>query len=150
MKKTMIGILALMMALTMLCTACGGNKTEQAPAEPTEAPAEATELPTVTAPPEEAADDEMVSAEENSAPEQLTNSDWLASLSEEQRKVEEELVGGKVEELIAALGEPNSKDYSASCLVADGEDGVFYYDNFVVLTTKFPNGDEYVMGTAAE
>lgn len=148
MKKTLIGILALMMALVMLCTACGGSKTEEEP-EATEAPA-ATELPTVTAPPQQAAEEDIVSAEDNSAPEQMTNSDWLASLSEEQRKVEEELVGGKVEDLIAALGEPERKEYSTSCLVADGEDGVFYYDGFVVMTTKFPNGDEYVMGTSAE
>lgn len=149
MKKTLLGILALTMALTVLCSACGGN-TEKAP-EATEAPAEATELPTVTKPPEEAEETGMVGANANNnvtLMEGMDRDTWLASLSEDQRLVEEELIGATVEELYKAIGEPKSSYYSTSCMVVDGEDGMLYYDGFSVSTTRFPSGMEMVMGTS--
>ena len=151
MKKTWIGIAALMMALAVFCAACGGS---DAPA-PSEAPAaepEATELPSVTAPPQEGeTGTNMVSANANDtslATAHLDRDSWLASLSEDQRKVEEELIGATVEELYAAIGKPSGVSYSASCLVTDGEDGLLQYDGFMVSTTRFSSGQELVMGTS--
>lgn len=43
--------------------------------------------------------------------------------------------GKNVSELYALIGQPNSSDYAPSCLV-DGEDGMLYYDGFVVYTTR--------------
>lgn len=143
MKKRWIVALILMVALAVFCTACGGGN-ETSAEEP-----EATELPTVTAPPEDAedAEDTMVSADDNAAPKRRDRASYLASMSEDQRKVEEELIGATVEDLYAAIGKPKSSSYTTSCLVADGEDGMLYYDGFYVSTTRFPNGTEYVMGT---
>lgn len=149
MKKTLIVMMALMMALTVFCTACGGND-QPAPTEAPAAEAEATELPTVTKPPEGAEENGVVSANANNNVQLMEGMDretWLASLSEDQRKVEEELIGATVEELYAAIGQPTSSYYSVSCMVADGEDGMLYYDGFTVSTTRFPSGVEMVMGT---
>lgn len=43
--------------------------------------------------------------------------------------------GKNVSELYALIGQPNSSDYAPSCLV-EGEDGMLYYDGFVVYTTR--------------
>ena len=45
--------------------------------------------------------------------------------------------GAPVEDLIAAIGEPESSDYAPSCL-GEGEDGNLYYDGFTVYTTATP------------
>ena len=146
MKKTWIAVVALMMILAMLCTACGGSKDDDK-AQASE-PA-ATDLPTVTAPPASGEEDTVtgLTADDNRAPEGMTREAWLATLSEDQRKAEE-LTGRTVEELIQVLGEPKASEYTTSCLVADGEDGILTYDGFYVSTTRFPNGVEYVMGTS--
>lgn len=47
----------------------------------------------------------------------------------------ESCVGKNVSELYELIGQPNSSDYAPSCLV-DGEDGMLYYDGFVVYTTR--------------
>jgi len=47
----------------------------------------------------------------------------------------ESFIGASVEELIAAIGEPQSSDYAPSCL-GPGEDGNLYYDGFVVYTYR--------------
>ena len=42
-----------------------------------------------------------------------------------------------VSELIAIIGEPESSDYAPSCLnPGQGEDGMLYYDGFIVYTYK--------------
>lgn len=42
-----------------------------------------------------------------------------------------------VDELFALIGEPQSSDYAPSCLnPGQGEDGMLYYDGFVVYTYK--------------
>lgn len=144
-KKTFwLAAIAMMAALICLCSACSSSGTTEA--EATEVPEE-TEIPSVTAPPAEESEDDMVAADDNSAPELVDSDDWLASLSEEQRMVEEELIGVTVDELYEVLGEPRTAVYSTSCLVADAQDGLLYYDGFYVSTTLFPNGTEYVMGT---
>ena len=148
MKKTYIWVAALMLALLVLCTACSGS--DSAPEK--EAEAEPSQLPSVTAPPEGegTADDGILKANANAfgTASFYDRDSWLASLSEDQRLVEEELIGQPVDDLYKAIGKPKSANYSTSCLVLDGEDGLLEYDGFTVATTRFPNGEELVMGTA--
>ena len=47
-----------------------------------------------------------------------------------------------VEDLIAKIGEPDSRDYAPSCF-GDGEDGNLYYEGFTVYTYR-ENGEEVV------
>ncbi len=143
MKKTWIVLLTLVMALTIFCSACGGNDN----ASSTQA-VSPTQLPTATKPPEGAKDaDGMLASDDNSAPEHRDRASDLAKMSPDQRKVEEELIGATVEDLYKAIGEPKSATYNTSCLVENGQDGILQYDGFIVSTTIFPNGDERVMGT---
>ena len=51
--------------------------------------------------------------------------------------------GAPVEDLIAAIGEPESSDYAPSCL-GEGEDGNLYYDGFTVYTYRDTDGSETV------
>lgn len=48
-----------------------------------------------------------------------------------------------MEDLIAAIGEPESSDYAPSCL-GEGEDGNLYYDGFTVYTYRDTDGQETV------
>ena len=48
-----------------------------------------------------------------------------------------------VSELYALIGEPQSSDYAPSCLV-DGDDGMLYYEGFVVYTNRLKDGTETV------
>ena len=50
-------------------------------------------------------------------------------------KLAESFVEKSVDELISAIGEPISREYSSSCL-GDGEDGNLEYDGFFVYTYK--------------
>ena len=51
--------------------------------------------------------------------------------------------GASLDELIAAIGEPESSDYAPSCL-GEGEDGNLYYDGFTVYTYRDVDGGEVV------
>lgn len=145
MKKTTIIVLALVLALTTLCAACGGSNAPTT--SPTEAPeTEATEIPTVTAPPEDQPVDNIVAADDNSAPEQKTSGDAIASMGEQQQYVEQ-LAGEPVQALYDYMGEPKSKEYTTSCMVMDAEDGILYYDGFYVCTLKYSDDEEYIMST---
>lgn len=152
MKKT-IALLLLMSMLLALCAACGGSKEDtSAPAVPDEpvAAAEVEEdLPTVQRNTDANTnnDNGMIAAEENIAAGSVVNTNWLETLSEEQRYVEENLIGTTLEDLIAYLGEPRDEEYHTSCLVSDGLDGILYYNGFYVSTTRYPSGEEIVMGT---
>ena len=129
MKKTIAIILALMMVLSL--AACGGEKeaidsiggqdgpevtvtaTPAATPEPTpapETPPEPTPAPEVTSEPVEEPKDDL-------------------------KTTAESFIGAALEELIAAIGEPESSDYAPSCL-GPGEDGNLYYDGFVVYTYR--------------
>lgn len=141
MKKTTIVTLVLILALAALCAGCGGSGGD------TEAP-EATDIPTVTRPPEDGEEvPGLLGADENSGPGSMSREDYLASMSEQQRYVEENLVGKDVQALYDYLGKPKSSSYVTSCMVLDGKDGILQYDGFFVSTTIFSNGVERVMGT---
>ena len=49
-----------------------------------------------------------------------------------------------IADVIAVLGEPNTRDYSPSCLAGedDSEDGAWDYDSIRVVTLKRPDGTE--------
>ncbi len=59
--------------------------------------------------------------------------------------VAEGMIGESTSALYAAIGSPNSSAYTTSCLVADGEDGLLYYDGFTVYCLKYADGSEVVI-----
>lgn len=52
-------------------------------------------------------------------------------------------IGQRVGNLVAAIGQPNSKSYASSC-IGDGEDGEWYYNGFTVYTYRDTDGTETV------
>ena len=121
MKKALTVLLAALLALSL--AACGDAGTEPT-AAPTEEPA-ATE-PAATEPAAESEETEPAAEPED-------------SLLETAKTFE----GADVNELIAAIGEPESSDYAPSCL-GEGEDGNLYYDGFTVYTYRDTDGTETV------
>ena len=123
MKKIAVMLLCALLALST--AACGQAGTE-APAESaaaqTAAPA-ADETPTAAEP----AVTETPAADEAAGD---------ASLLDTAKQFE----GEPLEDLIAAVGEPESSDYAPSCL-GDGEDGNLYYDGFTVYTYRDDSGE---------
>ena len=125
MKKFMMILLACLMVLS-LC-ACG----EDTPTE-TSAPTQTTAAPTVDGSEQTTAPSEN----ETTQPEESTMSideilDLVLSYKDQ-----------PIEDLIAVIGEPEYSDYAPSCL-GEGEDGMLYYDGFVVYTYR-ENGVETV------
>lgn len=55
-------------------------------------------------------------------------------------------VGKSVDELKAAIGEPNSSGYEESTSPDGGQIGFYYYDNFTVSTSVADDGSETVDG----
>ena len=45
------------------------------------------------------------------------------------------LIDQPIEDLYAQIGEPESSDYAPSCM-GDGEDGMLFYDGFIVYTYR--------------
>ncbi|MBR4289902.1 MAG: hypothetical protein IKT52_04590 [Oscillospiraceae bacterium] len=54
---------------------------------------------------------------------------------QEQKALAESCIDKDVRDLYELIGAPESCEYAPSCLV-DGEDGVLYYEGFVVYTTR--------------
>ena len=142
MKKSLIAALLLICFLMIFCAACGGGSGDDAQVS---APAEATELPTITPPPAGAGNGQDVIAAEDNAAAGIDGIGEVTYVSAE-HEIAAGMLGAEVSELFAAIGQPNSSEYTASCLVDDGEDGLLYYDGFTVSTTRFANGTETVMG----
>lgn len=130
MKKT-VALLLFVSMLMILCAACGNSETAEAAAvSATMAPVEET-APEAEAEPVEEADEPQ--GEEEAA-------------AEDSFEVAKGMTGAPVAELFAAIGEPGGSEYTASCLIPTGEDGLLYYDGFTVSTIKYPDGTELVMG----
>lgn len=129
MKKTLALMLCALLALG-LC-ACGTTAAEPDPtAEPeTAATPEPSAQPEVTEPPANAPEEAPVEEETDSV-------DKIVALVLS-------MEGEPLEELIAIIGEPNSVEYTPSCIV-DGEDGQLYYDGFTVYTEAPRDGVEYI------
>lgn len=126
MKKILSLMLAAMLVLGL--AACGDAGSSETPA-PTAAPSEAA--PEDTTSPTEA-------VEGTTSPDEGENG-GDTSLLETAKTFE----GAPVEDLIAAIGEPESSDYAPSCL-GEGEDGNLYYDGFTVYTYRDTDGQETV------
>lgn len=124
MKKIAI----LMLCLTVLLCGCGSEPAEttapKAPAETT-APAVSTTAPETTAP-------ETTTVPETTAAETTEETEPV----DEARVLAESCIDKSVEELYKLIGEPDSADYAPSCLDENGEDGILYYENFIVYTYR--------------
>ena len=116
--------LALVMILALGLAACGESGTE-----PSAAPSEPAAVDTTT--PDPAAE-----STETAEPAAEETGDSLLEIAKGYE-------GANVDELIAAIGEPNSSDYAPSCL-GEGEDGNLYYDGFTVYTYRDTSGAETV------
>ena len=121
MKKAFSILLCLLLLLS-LC-ACGGKEEPEAPvdtpaAAPTEDPSKAEDQPADAPADKPAAEDE--------APEEPTP-DPVESVKG--------LIDQPIEDLYAQIGEPESSDYAPSCM-GDGEDGMLFYDGFIVYTYR--------------
>ena len=124
--------LALVMILALGLAACGESGTE-----PSAAPSEPAAVDTTTPDPADESNettDPAAESTETAEPEETGD-----SLLEIAKGYE----GANVDELIAAIGEPNSSDYAPSCL-GEGEDGNLYYDGFTVYTYRDTSGAETV------
>ena len=77
---------------------------------------------------------------EETDPVETTESTAEASNAKE---LAESCIGKDVAELYELIGEPQSSDYAPSCLV-DGDDGMLYYEGFVVYTNRLKDGTETV------
>ena len=75
----------------------------------------------------------VAEVEETTAQEETTAA---ADLVADKKALAESCIDKDVSELYALIGEPESSDYAPSCLVEGGEDGMLYYDGFVVYTTR--------------
>ena len=115
--------LALAMILALGLAACGESGTE-----PSAAPSEPAAVDTTT--PDPAAE-----SAETAEPAEETGGSLL--------EIAKGYEGANVDELIAAIGDPNSSDYAPSCL-GEGEDGNLYYDGFTVYTYRDTSGAETV------
>ena len=121
MKKAFSILLCLLLLLS-LC-ACGGKEEPEAPidtpaAAPTEDPAKAENQPADAPADEPAAEDD--------APEEPTP---------DPVEIAKGLIDQPIEDLYAQIGEPESSDYAPSCM-GDGEDGMLFYDDFIVYTYR--------------
>ena len=124
MKK--ITCLLLALALLLCLAACGGE-----PAADAGEPVAESEEPVAES--EEPVEESEEPVEESEAPAEE------ATLLETAKEFE----GANLEDLIAAIGEPQSSDYAPSCL-GEGEDGNLYYDGFTVYTYRDVDGSETV------
>lgn len=120
MKKFVVMLLA-MLLLVGLC-ACGQEAPAQEEVDFTMEP-KVEETVAVT--------EAVVSTEahDNEPTEVVTPVNDLKTLAES-------CIGKDISELYALIGEPASSDYAPSCLVQGGEDGMLYYEGFVVYTTR--------------
>lgn len=115
--------LALAMILALGLAACGESGTE-----PSAAPSEPAAVDTTT--PDPAAE-----STETAEPAEETGGSLL--------EIAKGYEGANADELIDAIGDPNSSDYAPSCL-GEGEDGNLYYDGFTVYTYRDTSGAETV------
>ena len=125
--------LALAMILALGLAACGESGTE-----PSAAPSDPAAVDTTTSDPaaeSTEAQDPAAESTETAEPAEETGGSLL--------EIAKGYEGANVDELIAAIGDPNSSDYAPSCL-GEGEDGNLYYDGFTVYTYRDTSGAETV------
>lgn len=163
MKKSICILLTLFL---LLLAACAGKETASAP-EP-ETPAAETAVPeredtSPAAKPERSPEpDPIPQPESEPEPEPIAQPEPVSEpepIPEPEPETAPEPSGAELEKalacadqdisvLYAAIGEPQSSRYEYSCS-GPGDDGVLYYDGFVVFTYK-ENGVETVVDAEAE
>ncbi len=174
MRKSILAVLLVMSIILIFCAGCGSSNDEPVAAvsatmaptpEPTAEP-EATPEPTAEPeatpePTEEPAEEEPAEEQEEKPEESTSNNNSGNTQSQATAKPEptaepepevdkfsvaQNMMGRSVQDLFAAIGQPNGSEYTTSCLVFDGEDGLLYYDGFTVSTVRYSDGTELVMG----
>ena len=116
------------------------------PAEEEEDPAEEEEEPVEEEPAQSTSSNSGNNSNSNSQSEKEEKPEPTAEPEVDKYEVASKMTGSSVSDLYAAIGEPNGSEYTASCLMPTGEDGLLYYDDFTVSTIKYPDGTELVMG----
>lgn len=119
MKKIVVMLLAALLLMS-LC-ACGKEET---------APTAVDEQINVTPKVEETTSTAV------ETPTETTPETETVETAADLKALAESCIEKDVSELYALIGQPNSSDYAPSCLVQGGEDGMLYYDGFVVYTTR--------------
>lgn len=131
--------LLICLALLLALAACGAPAAEPADAEPAEtAPALTSVLPGADQEPTDA-----VTADASEEPAVAPDAEETPDTAEIVARILE-MQGQPVEDLIDWLGEPESREYSSSCLVEGGQDGQLCYDGFTVYTLVQPDGTETI------
>lgn len=147
MKKTVFPMILVLAGLLVLLCACAKNPPQPTSA-PTAAPATAAPATAAPAPTEAPATPEPTPEPTAEATPELTPeptpapTEAPAMSAEEKKAIAEGYIDRDVEELYAAIGEPEYSDYAPSCL-GEGDDGNLYYDGFIVYTYR-ENGTETV------
>ena len=118
-------ITILMLCLSLLLCGCGS-----APAETTAPKTQETTAPAATTVPETTVPETTVP--ETTVPETTVEE---TDPVDNARMQAESCIDKTVEELFQLVGEPASSDYAPSCL-GDGEDGILYYEDFIVYTYR--------------
>ena len=123
--KKVLSILLCFVLLLGLC-ACGGKEEPEAPVQDTPAAAP-TEGPT-DAPAED-------SEEATEAPTDAPAEDVPEEPTPDPVEIAKGLIDQPIGDLYAQIGEPERADYAPSCM-GDGEDGMLFYDGFIVYTYR--------------
>ena len=146
-KSVLALVLAVCLMMSLAVTAFAEEVTVlSAPAETTAATTEATEAATeeateaVTEGTEAATEPKTEeTVDEHAGHDHSTETTGAAETTQAADPVElaKSCIDKPLSELIALIGEPESSDYAPSCLnPGQGEDGMLYYDGFVVYTYK--------------
>lgn len=118
MKKILCILLCFVLLLSL--SACGGKEEPETPADtPAAAP---TEDPNQT-------------EEVTEAPTDAPAEDVPEEPTPDPVEIVRGLIDQPIEDLYAQIGEPESSDYAPSCM-GDGEDGMLFYDGFIVYTYR--------------
>lgn len=142
MNKRLTAIAMLMCILIVFAAGCSSDDTAEVSAT---AAAEATEVPTVTQEPSAQATEVPMVTAEPSGSDNSELTDAVSATDSPEMTEAKNYVGQSVDELYSAMGEPNSSEYTESCLVADGQDGLLYYDGFTVSTVIYADGTEMIL-----
>lgn len=81
------------------------------------------------------------SAVTDSVAEESVAEESAGEAQSEDKTTAESFVGKDAQELIDAIGEPESTAYQDSCAVANAQDGFWTYDGFTVVTLKTAEGE---------
>ncbi len=118
--------LTLLLVLALSLAACGSKKADATPAP------DAASGPDASGIPAGVEETEPPKVTDSPADGQVPDS-AIPATPEDLKAIAEAFVGRPVEELYAAVGQPDSASYAASCL-GPGQDGELVYEGFTVYT----------------